>query len=117
MSFNVRLFGYRGMRQIKSLNNTQFTGDTVYLLDEPYEWSQLINVNGDVMAPAFAPMNPDLAQVLRVEIPNACAIRYEVNPPGRNVQAGNLSPVLTGSDNFPWAVGYSVSIVDAAGHL
>lgn len=111
----VRAFGYRGMRQLPNMANLQFTGDTVYALEEPYEWSQAISVVGIVMDPFVGPGGAaDLARILRLEVPDGDAVRYEINPPGRNVQAGNASPRLVGMDVFPWATGYSLSLVDAA---
>lgn len=116
MAFNVRIYGYRGMRQLPHLANHQYTSDTVYALEEPYEWAQTINVSGDVMAPAFlAPAN-DKAKIVRIEVPDGSAVRYEINPPTRAVAAGNDSPRLTGVDVFPWSAGFTVSLVDAAGH-
>jgi hypothetical protein len=117
MTFNVRLFGYRGMRQLPHLAQHQFTSDTVYALEEPYEWSQVIAITGTVMAPSFISPSPDPARILRIEVPDGAAVRYEINPYGRSVAAGNQSPKLTGSDVFPWAIGYSVSLVDAASFL
>lgn len=117
MAFNIRVFGYRGLRQIPHINNTQFTSDTVYALEEPYLWSQVMSVNGDVLTPAFAPVANDKAQVIRVEVPPGAAVRFEVNTPGRAVVAGDLSPRLAGTDVFPWGVGFGLSFVDAAGHL
>lgn len=114
MAFNVRVFGYRGMRQMRNMDNKQFTGDTVYALEEPYEWSQVLSIDGLVMTAFVGPGGgQDLAQILRIEVADGQAIRYEINPPGRNVQAGDESPKLTGVDVFPWATGYSVSFVDA----
>ena len=117
MAFNVRAFGYRGMRQLPNMDNKQFTGDTVYALEEPYEWSQVLNVNGDVMTPFVGPGSAaDKSNILRIEVPAGSAVRYEINPPGRNIAAGNASPLLTQSDVFPWSVGYTLSLVDAAGY-
>lgn len=113
MAFNVRVFGYRGMRQLPNMDNKQFTGDTVYSLEEPYEWSQVLNVNGIVMTPFIgAGGSVDLARILRIEIPGNAGVRYEINPPGRNVLAGNASPSMNGIEIFPWAPGYSISLVD-----
>ncbi len=116
MSFNVRIYGYKGMRQVPNLSAQQFTGDTVYAMDEPYEWVQKISVNGDVMTPGFVTVNPDKSSVIRVEVPPGAAVRYEVNPTGRNVAAGDNSPRLSGVDVFPWGQGWSFSMVDGAGH-
>lgn len=117
MAFNVRAFGYRGMRQLSHLANRQFTSDTVYALEEPYEWAQIFSINGDVMTPAFASIANDLAVILRIEVADGSAVRYEINPPGRVTVAGNNSPKLSGVDVFPWGPGWSLSMVDAASHL
>lgn len=117
MAFNIRVFGYRGMRQLPHLAQPQFTSDTIYALEEPYEWSQMLNINGDVMTPFIGPGgSQDLARIFRIEIPDGSGIRYEINPPGRNVQAGDASPKLIGVDVFPWATGYTFSAVDLASH-
>lgn len=116
MAFNVRLYGYRGTRQLPRLGDRQFSSDSIYALEEPYEWAQVINVNGLVMTPAFVSPVADLAVILRMEVPDGSAVRYEINPPGRATVAGNVSPKLIGTDVFPWASGYSVSLVDAANY-
>lgn len=116
MAFNVRVYGYRGMRQLPNLSQRQNTDDAVFALEEPYDWAQLINVNGGAMDPFIGPgANPDLANILRIEVPPDQAVRYEINTPGRNVAAGNLSPRLSGVDVFPWTKGSSLIMVDAAG--
>lgn len=111
--FNVRSFGYRGLRQFPKINPNQFAGDSVYGLEEPYEWAQLLAVNG-ATPPAFITQSPDKSTVLRLEVADNCKIRYEINPPGRNVVVSVVSPGLTGFDNFPWGQGWSLSIADAA---
>lgn len=112
---NVRAFGYRAMRQLPHGNNTQYTGDTVYALEEPYEWAALMAPAGSGTAGFVGPAG-DLSKIVRIEVPDGSAIRYEINPPGRAVAAGNQSPKLTGTDVFPWDVGYSISVVDASAY-
>lgn len=116
--FNVRVFGYRGMRQIPHLNNVQYTSDTVYALEEPYEWSDVVSVNGATMTPVtiIAPAN-DKSKILRIEVADNAQIRFEINPPGRAVAAGNKSPRMSGIDVYPWSPGYSFNCVDAASFL
>src|ERR1700743_3510259 len=101
------------MRQLPHLAQHQFTSDTVYALEEPYEWSMVLNVS-NTGSTGFVSPNGDLAHILRIEVPDGDAVRYEINPPARVVLAGNASPKLTGSDVFPWAIGYTVSLIDAA---
>lgn len=112
-AFNVRAFGYRGLRQFPRVNPFQVSSDSVYGLEEPYEWAQLLAVNGPT-PPPFITQSPDVSTILRVEVPAAQKIRYEINPPGRGVVVSAVSPGLTGFDNFPWGLGWSLSIADAA---
>lgn len=116
---NVRVFAYRGMRQIQHLLDKQFTGDTVFVLDEPYIWSQVISVSA--VAASSAPVANDGSTIMRLEVPDGAQVRYEINPSGPTASnarvAGNSSPRTSGFDNFQWAPGYSVSLIDAAGLL
>jgi hypothetical protein len=114
MAFNCRIFGYRGLRQIRHIQNVQFTSDTVYALEDPYVWSQVFSINGAVQTPAFVTVPNDVSQVIGIEVQIGMAVRYEINPPGRNVQAGTQSKRLQGWDVYPWGQGFSVSLVDAA---
>jgi hypothetical protein len=115
MSFNVRVFGYKGIRSFPRLSFQQRADDSVSVLEEPYEWRQLLLVNGTV-PPAFTTVIPDLAQILRIEVPEGNMIRYELNSPGRFAIADNGSPKQVGDQNYPWGPGWSLSIVDAASY-
>lgn len=118
MAFNVRLFTYRGMRQIPQLLVKQFNADSVFVLDEPYIASQVISVSA--VAATSSPATDD-STILRIEVPDGQQVRYEINPNGPTASnartAGNGSPRLSGFDNFAWGSGYSISLIDAAGLL
>jgi hypothetical protein len=120
--FNVRIFGYRGMIQVQQLMLKQYSADAVFLLDEPYQWSQLLVVpgGGGAVSSIVQPV-PDDSTLLRIEIPDAQQIRYEINPSGPLVAsariAGNTSPRLSGFDQFSWGKGYTISMCDAASFL
>lgn len=116
----VRIFAYRGMRQIQQILTKQFNSDSVFVLDEPYNWSQVL-VTAGATPVSSAPVSgaaDGVSTILRVEVPDAFQIRYEINPSGPNASnarvAGNASPRLSGFDNFAWGSGYSISICDAA---
>lgn len=125
MSFPVRIFAYRGIAQIQQRMVKQFNSDAVFVFDEPYAWSQLLDVADDgsgtarSSAPyAPSPGNKDNTVVLRVEVPAGRQIRYEINPNGPNAVtsrvAGVNSPALSGIDFFNWGDGYTISVVDAS---
>lgn len=119
--FNVRIFAYRGIIQVHQRLVKQYSADSVFLLEEPYLWSQLLAVPNGGGAVASAPVSPDQAQLLRIEVPDAQQIRYEINPNGQNASntraAGTNSPRLSGFDNFAWGAGYTISVCDAAAFL
>lgn len=120
--FNARIFGYRGIVQIHQRLVKQFSSDSVFVLDEPYAWSQLLIVpqGGGAVSSAVVAA-PDRSTILRIEIPDGQQVRYEINPNGPNQTttriAGVNSPRLSGFDQFEWAAGYSISLCDAASFL
>jgi hypothetical protein len=113
MAFNVRIFGHRGTRQLPVTNPLQMQADSVQVLEQPYEFSQVISVSA-VAASSLADPSTKV-QLLRIEVPDAATIRYEINPPGRSVAAGTQSPSLSGKDQFFFGVGWTISMIDAAG--
>src|SRR5690348_8224642 len=100
MAFNVRIFGYRGTTQLPVSLEKAFHADSVQVLSEPYEFSQKLTSNADT--PVISAPDSDHQQVkmLRVEVPEGEAIRYELGPSGSVRVPGDLSPRLTGTDNF-----------------
>lgn len=121
--FSVRIFGYQGIIQVHQSLVKQFSSDSVFLLEEPYLWSQLIAVAAinTAYTSTVVALNPDKSTILRIEVPDAQQIRYEINPNGPTAPnarvAGNTSPRLSGFDQFSWGAGYSISIADASGYL
>lgn len=116
--FTVRVFGYAGMVQVQAKNLTQLNSDSVFLLDEPYMWSALIALT-DATAKEMPVQAGDKANIIRIEVPDDQAIRFEINPHGPGLAASRVastnSPKLTGADQFPWYQGATVSVIDASG--
>lgn len=121
MSFNVRLFGHSGLTRMEVRNPHQFSSDSVFQLTQPYLWA-----SGPLPSNALTPVSYtntstpagqtlDGTQVLRIEVPDGQAIRYEVNPPNRNVAASTNSPILTGSNQIAFGSGWTFSFIDASG--
>jgi hypothetical protein len=116
MVFNVRLYGHRGIRQMTPINPHHVYGNPPWMLSQPYEWAQLLATNGATPVTTVAVAN-DKSTIVRIEVADGNAIRYEINEPSRAggaVSAGANSPKLSGVDQFDFAVGTTISIVDAA---
>lgn len=115
MPFNVRIFGYKGVKQIHQQMVKQYNADSVFVLNEPYEpdTNQILVCDG-ITPDRSAVIGSDESRILRVEVPDGKTIRYEICPPNRNVDAGNNSPSLSGNNSFEWGSGYTISVVDAA---
>lgn len=118
MAFAVRVFGYRGFKQLPQVLPQQYTADTVFVDNEPYEWRDVQNTN--LLVPVTTPPQaaPDQTRYIRVEVPDGQTIRYEINPPNRSggiVAAGPNSPQLSGINRFEFAQGWTFSYIDATG--
>lgn len=112
MTFNVRVFGYRGISQMAQHHVTLYTAESPWFLYQPYEWSQVLATNGPTPVSSVAIPN-DGANILRIECPPGQTIRYEINPPQRGVAAGSASPSHAGNDQYFWPKGSTISIVEA----
>ena len=112
MSFNVRIFGYRGIQQLPLVLPKQYSADSVFQLIQPYEFSQVISVSGTA-ASSTADTGTE-TRILRIEVPDGSSVRYEINPSGRAVVASTNSPILSGHDQFYFMPGWTVSLIDAA---
>lgn len=122
MAFTVRVFGHDGLSRMRVMGSGagQFSSDSVFQLNQPYLWAQQLTTNGTTpVASTAAPIptgkSVDNTDILRIEIPDAQAIRYEVNQPGRNVAASANSPILSGNNQIKFGVGWTISIIDASG--
>lgn len=113
MAFNVRVFGHEGLSQMQLIRPQQHSEDSVFQLTQPYKFSEVISVGATAVSSA-ANNTPNVT-ILRVEVPDQQAVRYEINPPSRSVAAGNSSPILSGHDQFVFQPGWTISLIDAAG--
>ena len=114
MAFDLRITAYEGMQQIPNIHPKQFASDSVHVMIEPYKWSQKITSNGATPV-SSAPDTTANVNVIRVEVADSQAIRYEIQPNAGTVRApGTTSPKLTGYDIFYFKPGWTFSFVDAA---
>ena len=125
MSFQVRIYGHQGLVSLKVVNDSgQLHSDSVFQLSQPYVFQQNLTVSASALsstlvtpatlAAAGSPFISDVSSIIRIEVPDAQAIRYEINPPNRTAVAGTNSPKLTGNDQFRWGSSWTISMIDAA---
>jgi hypothetical protein len=114
MPFNVRFYGHRGIVQGPIVSYLQDSRDSLFMLSQPYEFAILAASNGatPITVQSPFPVSSDITKILRIEIPDGAAIRYEINPQGRSVAASANSPVLTGVMQLNWAAGWSFSFIE-----
>lgn len=116
MAFNVRLAAYRGMAQVQNLNSKQYTGDTVFLLDEPPIWVQTVVVDAAAVTSLVPDADNDKVRILHVEVPDDQAVRYRIVPENYTVVAANTDCLsVSGKQNFVFSKGWRISMIDAAG--
>jgi hypothetical protein len=115
MAFNVRIYGYRGIVQGIIQIPQQDSKDSLFMLMQPYEFAALGVSNGGTPVTMQSPLlaQSDFSKILRVELPDGALIRYEINPTGRSVAAGNNSPILAGITQLMWGPGWIFSFIDA----
>jgi hypothetical protein len=116
--FHVRVFGYR-LLQVSVSHRRQFSGEAMWIPEEPPVWSVIAVSNGvSPVEMSFDGTGPDNAQIIGIEIPAGCAIRYELQPLGpkaRNARTpGTKSRKMAGFEYLEWAEGGTFSFVDAA---
>lgn len=115
---SVRIFGYSGVVQIEQRMVKSFNADSQFVRQEPYLWSQKLVLNGAVPVESVVQAN-DKATLVVVEVDDAVAVRYEVNPNGpapatSHRDASSNSPKLRGENLFQWFSGATMSFVDAS---
>lgn len=115
MAVSVRIFGHTGIEQLLMPKPRQFNSDSVFVLVQPYVFKE--NLAAGAVAVSSAPYADDRVRLLRIEVQDGGAIRYEINPPNREggvVEANVNSPILSGHDQFYWRSGWSLSVIDAS---
>jgi hypothetical protein len=122
--FNVRIFGYKGMIQVQQLMLKQYSADAVFLLDEPYQWSQLLAVPGG--GAAVSSIGAGRCRTIR----RYCGSRFRTPSKSamRSIRTAqcwslgahrrqHLAPALRLRSVLEWGKGYTISMCDAASFL
>lgn len=119
MAFTVRIFGYKGVNQIHQGFVRQYNSDSIFVMDEPCEWSQSLTTNGTTPVTSTS-QNPDAAHIVWVEVPDGQTIRYEIQPHGPTGTGARIAGVgsrkMSGENAVFWyGPGTTISVIDAAG--
>lgn len=113
----IRVFGYRGVVPMRMLQMKQFSANAAFVLDEPFSWGERVTLVGDVASESLAHDDPGTDQavtLLRVEVPSTESVRYRIIPKNYQVVHANADcPLITGFDNFVFAPGWRISLIDA----
>lgn len=114
---SVRLIAYRSIVQLEQSGLKFHNADSVFVREEPYQWSQKITLNGATAVSSVVQPN-DTAKFVVVEVDDNIQVRYELNPngPGKinTRDASTMSPKLAGENVFQWFAGATMSFIDAA---
>lgn len=114
----VRIFGYRGLARIPVTQDGGTSGnDSVYVLEQPYLWNQLVTTGATSVISTVAAVPSghtiDPTRLLRIEIPDGSSVRYEVSMNGQTVTASASSPLLTGRDQIQFGPNALIALIDA----
>ncbi len=112
MSFNVKVFGYRGFKQIPTLLPQQQSNSVTLGFFGPYEWRQNVDTAGATPVATSPQAAPDLTKLLYVEIPSGSSIRYEIKPPGSTRTVDANSPLMAASDWLPFEQGWTLQFIE-----
>lgn len=112
----VRVFGYGGIVQIEQRMLKFHNSDSVFMRQEPYQWSAVLTLTGSTPVALPVQTNDDNTTMVVVEVDDLVTVRYEVNPTGPLAVgarvASTASPKLRGENVFQWFKGASMSFID-----
>ena len=109
MSFNVRIFGYRGMVQAQAIDCEQHTDDTVFFLEEPYLWSQKLAVPDDGSSISSVMVSDLNTSIVKIEVEDGHAAFLEIQPLSGSRAVGTGSPLVSGENIYEWGPGYLIA--------
>lgn len=112
MAFTVKVFGYRGFKQIPTVLPKQYASESNFGFVQPYEWREAVVTNGATPVATSPQASPDYTQLLFVEIPAGQSIRYEVKPTGSARVVDANSPLMVASDWVPFEAGWTFQFIE-----
>lgn len=112
MAFSCRIFFYPGIVAAIQPQIVQQSGDSVFMLRDPYISGQKLTSNGATeVAASAAPVG---TRVIRVEVDDGNNIRYEIRMGANTRTASTNSPTLSGREILFASDGAVFAFVDAS---
>ncbi len=111
MPFQVGLYCYRGVIPLPVSQTTRNYTDSVYVLEQPYLANLTAQSNGATAV--STEMSPNGTSVLRVEVADGSAIRYEIWPNGTGTAPSSTSPLLTGREQVHFPANSKFAFIEA----
>src|ERR1700721_2928938 len=113
MAFFARIFSYSGVVAALQPQVVQQSGDSVFMLRDPYTFvCPALQSNGAVEV--ASPPLPAGTKVLRVEVDDGATIRYEMRMGSNTRTAGVNSPALSGQNVLFASDGAVFAFVDSS---
>lgn len=121
-TFNVRIFGHRGVTRLQTDQGQQGGLDSALVLQQPYLWQQTLTVTSggatavsSTVAAIPTGLTIDPTAMLHVEVPDGFIVGYEVNEGTRSTAASANSPRLSVAGNIQFGPGWTLSVIDMTG--
>lgn len=112
MTTAVKIFAHRGIVSAHNARPAETAPESISLLLQPYLAREALTATASAVSSASA-TTPANTRILRVEIEDSKTIRYELNPPQRNVPADANSPRLSGDNILDVGEGWTISVIEA----
>lgn len=110
----VRIHSYPELIAAKvNAGGGQFTGDSLFLLREPYLAGETLSPSTGAAATSSAASAPADTRLLKVQIAGGRRCHYEVTPLNQDLRvATSDSPILNGDELIYFAAGYRLSLLE-----
>ena len=114
MSFDVRIYAYRGSKQVPTVLQKQMQTNIEQVLAEPYEFGEKLTSNGATPVTSTPDTTHNEVKILRVQVPDGQLIHYEVQPRANSPRVvSTWSPIMSGNELFEFYPGYRFSFIEA----
>jgi hypothetical protein len=113
MATEVRLFAHSGVVSPDLVQSSRFQTDAVFLLKQPYLARAHVTAGATAQASPPTLSESQHTTLVYVQVAPGGQVRYEINPPGRDVAADAGSPLVTGNETLMFGRDYTISLIEA----